>query len=60
MKLWEYEGEKIRIVTDDNQVFTGIACDYTNPQDNEPEIASICIGNIEFREGEIQSIEIIE
>lgn len=60
MKLWEYDGKKVRITTDDNQVFQGIACDYTDADDNEPEIASICIGNIEFREDEIKSIEIID
>ena len=40
--------------------FCGIAYDYTNPQDNEPEIATISIDSIEFREDEIKSIEVIE
>lgn len=60
MKLWEYDGKKVKITTDDNQVFCGIAYDYTNPQDNKPEIATISIDSIEFREDEIKSIEVIE
>lgn len=63
MELCEYEGKKVRITTEPGvfgSVFEGIACDYTDADDNEPEIASICIGNIEFREDEIKNIEIIE
>lgn len=59
MKLWEFEDKKVKIVTNDGQVFRGIASDYTSPQDNEPEIASICIDYTEFLETEIKSIEAI-
>lgn len=59
MNLWEYEGKKVIIITDDNQVFQGLAYDYTNPQDNDLEIATISIEAYEFREDEIKSIEII-
>lgn len=45
---------------DDNQIFQGLAYDYTNPQDNALEIATISIEAYEFREDEIKSIEIIE
>lgn len=60
MNLWEYEGKEVIIITDDNQIFKGVACDYTNPQDNDLEIATISIEAYEFREDEIKSIEIIE
>lgn len=60
MNLWEYEGKEVIIVTTDDQIFHGVACDYTNPQDNDPEIATISIEAYEFREDEIKSIEIIE
>lgn len=60
MKLWEYSGKKVRLITDDNQVFQGTAYDYSPPQDNEPEIATISIDVYEFREDEIKSIEVIE
>lgn len=64
MNLWEYEGKAVRIITKEpgvfGSVFEGLACDYTDADDNEPEIASICIDNIEFREDEIESIEVIE
>lgn len=60
MNLWEYEGKEVIIITDDNQIFQGLAYDYTNPQDNDPEIATISIEAYEFREDEIKSIEIIE
>lgn len=64
MELYMYEGKKVRIITIEpgilGSVFEGIACDYTDADDNEPEIASICIGDIEFSENEIKSIEIID
>lgn len=63
MELREYEGKKVRITTEPGvfgSVFEGIACDYTDADDNEPKIASICIGDIEFYENRIKSIEIIE
>lgn len=56
-KLWQYEGEKIRIRTDDGQIFEGIGCDFTFADDNEPDIDSICIGDTEFYENEIVWIE---
>lgn len=60
MNLWEYEGKEVIIITDDNQIFQGLAYDYTNPQDNALEIATISIEANEFCEDEIKSIEIIE
>lgn len=64
MNLWEFEGKKVRIITKEpgvlGSVFEGTACDYTDADDNEPEIASICIGDTEFYENNIKSIEVIE
>lgn len=59
MKLWEYEGKNIRLTTDDGKTFEGKAHEYTSPLDNEPEIATICIGHTEFLETEIKKIELI-
>lgn len=60
MNLWEYRGKKVKIKTDDGQIFEGIAHEYTSALDNTPEIASICIDHTELHENEIESIEIIE
>lgn len=57
MTLYEAWGKFVRITTDDGQVFEGKACDYTSAMDNEPEPASISIGNTELFEDEIVSIE---
>ena len=59
MNLWEYRGKIVRITTDDGQTFEGKAHEYTSALDNEPEIASICIGHTEFLETEITKIELI-
>ena len=60
MKLYEYSGKKVRITTNDGEIFSGIACDFIPAQDNVPEVASISIGEIEFYENEIKSIEVID
>jgi len=59
VKLWEFEGKNVRITLDNGHVYEGKAHEYTSPLDNEPEIASICIGHTEFLETEIQNIELI-
>lgn len=57
MKLWRYVGKNIRIKTDDGLIYEGKGCDFSFADDNEPEIDSICIGDTEFFENEIASIE---
>lgn len=57
MTLYEAWGKFVRITTDDGQVFEGKAYDYTSAIDNEPESASISIGDTELFEDEIISIE---
>jgi len=56
MKLYEACGKQVRIVTDDGQIFEGKAYDYTSALDNEPNPASISIGDTELYENEIISI----
>lgn len=67
MYLGEYVGKQVRVVTDDGQVFVGKCTDYTQPLDNDPEIASIGVVtepgagySYELYENEIKSIEVIE
>lgn len=57
MNLYEAWGKFVRITTDDGQVFEGKATDYTSALDNEPDPASISIGDTELFEDEIVSIE---
>ena len=56
MKLYEACGKRVRIVTADGQIFEGKASDYTSALDNEPNPASISIGDTELYENEIISI----
>ena len=67
MKLWEYEGKRIRLIDIDGQVFTGFIDHYTSDLDNPSGIASLSLeqdgerGNlINLEEPEIASIEILE
>ncbi len=57
MKLYEAVGKRVRITTDDGQIFEGKAYDYTSALDNEPDPASISIGDTELFENEIVSIK---
>ena len=54
-----FSGKQVRLTTDDGEIYTGMAQDFIPPQDNEPEEASISIGEIEFYAHEIRSIELI-
>ena len=56
MKLHDACGKRVRIVTDDGQIFEGKAYDSTSALDNEPNPASISIGDTELYENEIISI----
>ena len=60
MKLWQYFGKHIKITVFDGQVFSGIADYYESALDNPKGVASIAIGNIEFEETEIASIECVD
>lgn len=59
MKLYEACGKNVRIKTNDGQIFEGIAYDYTSALDNDPEPASISVGDTELYENEIISIEVL-
>lgn len=56
MKLWEYSGKAVRIVLKDGSILKGAAYDYTSALDNEPDSASITIGDTEIFEEDIQNV----
>ncbi len=60
MKLQEAHGKAVRITMTDGEVFIGLAYDYISALDNDPDPASITIGNIELFEPEIKSIEPVD
>jgi|GEM_PF-4027277 len=64
--MWEAVDKNVRVVLDDNQIFEGVATDYTSELDNEdaankPGVASmgVRVGSTTFElyEDEIVSIE---
>ena len=59
MKLWEYEGKKVKVALKNGRIYTGEVVEYTSALDNTPEVASICIGTTELYENEIETIELI-
>lgn len=64
MKLWEFAHKYVKIVDIDNKEWQGYCIGYTQPLDNENNVASITVDTIEggicFYENEIKSIEEIE
>lgn len=60
MNLWEYNGKKIRLTDINGRVWTGLAYDYTSALDNPDGVQCISIRSVEFDEGEIAAIEVIE
>ncbi|MCD8158978.1 MAG: hypothetical protein LUD77_08810 [Clostridiales bacterium] len=71
MNLRSFEGENVRLMTIDGEIFEGKATDYIFPEDNEPEgIESLIVkpfsgfrmaGHyVEFPREEIKSIELIK
>lgn len=71
MELYEYEGERIRLIDTEGEEFEGVVGDYVYPEDNDPEVEAIILDDvvrgdghkysnpIQFNETEIKSIEII-
>lgn len=63
MKLWEYEGKKIKVTFRDGSVLEGVACDYISALDNTGEIYTgedtICVEDVEFSEAEVKKIEVL-
>lgn len=59
MKLWQYEGKRVRFVLKSGQIFEGVAYDYTSALDNEPHGACISVGTTELLEAEIERIELL-
>jgi len=67
MYLGGYVGKRVRVVANDDQVIEGKCTDYTQPLDNDPEIASIGVVTepgagygYELYENEIKSITVID
>lgn len=64
--MMETSGKKIRVICKDGKAFEGINENFTQPLDNEPELAAICIQKkgcsslTELTEPEIEKIEVIE
>ena len=68
MKLIDFEGKRVKIVSVNNRMFEGRIADYIYAEDNNPEIESIVMDcekgplsgmAVEFREEDIKVIEII-
>lgn len=74
MKLWEYEGETVRLTDTEGEIYEGYATAYICADDNEPvEVDAIILdypvrksdgyryeNPIEFTAPEIESIEVLE
>ena len=64
--MMETSEKKIKVTCKDGKIFEGINKYFTQPLDNEPEVASICIQEegysylTELTEPEIEKIEVIE
>lgn len=64
--MMETSEKKVRVTCKDGKIFEGINKYFTQPLDNEPEVASICIQEegysylTELTEPEIKKIEVIE
>ena len=64
MKLREYEGKKVRIISKCGHVFVGLADIYSYADDNESGVASILfVSNdgtcVEIEESDIVKIEVM-
>ena len=65
MKLWMYEGKKIKLTSVTGRMYVGIVDIFHEAEDNESGIASLSVEMadgtyIDFDEPEIVNIEIIE
>lgn len=59
IELHKCNGKHVKTTCFDGEVFQGEADWYCPPQDNEDEIATICVGIYELKENEIKSIELL-
>ncbi len=57
MTLRESESKRVKVAFLDGETITGTVSYYTSALDNEPDPASITIGNMELFEPEIAAIE---
>ena len=59
MELYKYINKSIILTCNNGQIFKGEADWYSPAQDNDDSQATLCVGDYEFKESEIKSIEII-
>lgn len=69
MNLIQYEGKRVKIISDNDKNFEGIASDYCYPEDDENNMEMIIVdvekgdyagSPVGFYEKDIKSIEILE
>lgn len=64
--MMETSGKTIRVICKGGKIFEGTNENFTQPLDNEPEVAAMCIQEkgcsylTELTEPEIEKIEVIE
>lgn len=64
--MYDTFNKKIRVTCKDGQILEGVNRNFTQPLDNEPEVAAMCIRQegrsylTEITEPEIEKIEIID
>ena len=59
MYLGKYEGKLIRITLKNGKIFEGLGEWYTQGIDNPSGFSSICIGDYELYEPDIDNIELL-
>ncbi len=60
VELWRYNGKKVRLTDINGKVWIGFAYDYTSALDNPDGVPCISIRSVEFEEGDISTIEVLE
>ena len=60
LEMWNAAGKNVLVHFKDGSEMRGKAQYYTSELDNEEGKASLCIGNVEFTEDEVESITEIE
>ena len=56
----KHNGESVRVVMTDGEVFTGVLFGYISAMDNEPDPESVIIGKTELMADEISVIEVLK
>lgn len=56
----KHGGERVRVLTLEDEVFIGFLEDYTSAVDNEPDPESITVGDVEIYTSDIKKIELLQ